>query len=65
VVILQPPLLVDESHEGWTFGHISWGWPITNASHLDGVHFLMLTFQEERARYSTMDHLNVHFLSLR
>ena len=39
---------VDKSHKGLDFGHISQGWPVTNASHLDGVHFYA-TFQKDEA----------------
>jgi len=38
-VLDEMPVEVDESHEGLDFGHISHGWPIMKASHLDRVHF--------------------------
>src|SRR5882724_3051982 len=54
---------VDISDEGLDFSHISWGWPVMNSSHLDGVHFYA-TFQEDEAEilhYGSSEHA---FLSL-
>ena len=47
-VLDETPVEVDEPHKGLDLGHTPWGWPVTNTSHLNGIHF-HATFREDEA----------------
>ena len=43
----EPAIEVHKPHKGLNLGDILWGWPISNAGNLDGVHF-DTSFQEDK-----------------